>query len=978
MADTSSCHSHQTSMSSENASTSPSQCDTPDNPLPIGGSAVHLSETSRIGGQPHSATMPDLSGRKGEATQTKSAELLGTHSPHPSPLPQTRHSSVYNYGSNPQLPQSGHGHITENTSICRSQPLLDVTPPPPPPPIAQQLGLDRRRSNSMSNLDSTTPNPGGSPASESVEALNAEPYLQPMEVQMVMHTLPRTHKLPESVSVHSIHGEVPPYTPRRQLPVQISTTEISENFRSSMVEAPRRRFTHRRTASNPWVLEGGGSFTENSLPPLPPPPVPARDYQRPSKSPPLLNQRTLDPNESSLDFPHDNRRSVASASLSPNWTGAVDRPQSHYADIDEVDRLSTVSGPFEEISDDPDSSTETGKTGGEKTPKPAATTSKTSLLKRKSSTLNSDYEKIEEYITMAPSSTFPRRPVASTEASPMRTSSGERTPKKSTGATPQKGKRGWTRQTTDSIIPDAVTIRSSSPPLFPMRRLTMHDNPHAASPASNVRPLPPSPSKSVTSPTKKPGVSKISSTGSNIYETIDEELLNRVHPRRRGSALPKWVPPVEPKHHAQYMVILRKFFTNPQVIEAWGRTVQEIVPGGDVTSYPPPYSSQDNNKQTRRLGAAVEVSEPGPSSSSTPKLIHQARHERAGSHDQYVIPVSLIQPTNQTQSSSTPATPAVPRSDGAAAKVAFSSPREQFASRRAPSRENLIEMLNMSAFQGDSSESESSDSEESEEEEEREEEEEEEEEESKEEEVEGEGSEEGEEVEEERDEGEMGGSGVRGEEGEGKGVKETGVQHLPSDSDKEEDERTVEQTAARDPQNTSVSQISPDNGYLATEDELDTILTNLNPILSAFDSILTDTPDTTPHETSDEKTDFQTHAPPLSNNHHDPVLRGSLSTDSDLDSGSSLVKPSALSSKQNPPSGGSRVMRWVSSFERQEEPEEGDGVVKEKGKRGPPPPVTKRKPTRKREVTTDGMSDSGISNCHSQTFEDGFNPLETS
>ena len=90
------------------------------------------------------------------------------------------------------------------------------------------------------------------------------------------------------------------------------------------------------------------------------------------------------------------------------------------------------------------------------------------------------------------------------------------------------------------------------------------------------------------------------------------------------------------------------------------------------------------------------------------------------------------------------------------------------------------------------------------------------------------------------------------------------------------------------------------------------------------------------------------------------------------------MKPSSLFPKRPQPSGGSRrVMRWVGSFEQPEEQERDS--VREKGKRGPPPPpVTKRKPTSKREVATDGMSDSGISNCHSQTFDDGFNPLETS
>ncbi|CAI8045562.1 hypothetical protein GBAR_LOCUS25203, partial [Geodia barretti] len=325
MADTSSVLSHQTSISSDNGSSSPSQCDTPDNNSdPVGGSAVHLRDIAHQGSQPHSATMPDLSGKEERVNQLQSVpvEVLGTHSPHPSPVP-TRHSTVCNYGSNPYVLQPGNAIASE---MSRSKPLLDVTPPPPPPPIGQRQGLDRRRSNSMGRLEST-PKPNAAPSNESVDVLNAEPYLQPMAVQMLMHTLPQTHKIPESISAHSIHGDHPQ---RRKLPIQVSSV-----FQSSIGES-RRRFGHRRTASNPWVVESGSDFTR-----------------------------------------HENRRSVVSASLSPERSSAADRPQSHYTDIDEIDKLSIISGPFEEISDDSDSSTETSKMG--EMPTKQAATTKTSV-----------------------------------------------------------------------------------------------------------------------------------------------------------------------------------------------------------------------------------------------------------------------------------------------------------------------------------------------------------------------------------------------------------------------------------------------------------------------------------------------------------------------------------------------------------------------------------------------------------------------
>ena len=971
--DATSLHSHQTSVSSDNTSGTFSNCDTPENPLPSVGSAPDLTRRGR--NHTNSMIMPELSEKRDMAVTSHSVDILSAQSPLPaSPLSQARHSSVHAAGSSPQILDSdtdGGGVVEKNAVVSRSQPLLDVTPPPPPTLVAARLALDRRRSNSMGRLE-TSPRLSAHPSSESVDVLNAEPYLQPMEIQMVMHTLPRSQKIPESTSYHSIHGGEG-QRPKRQQPLRVSAVDISESYQASVAEA--RKLGHRRVASNPWVLESGGGEHQVVGSPLPllPPPVPARDYQRPSKSPPLLSARVLDPNESSLDFSTENRRSVVSASLSPKLSSAVDLPQPQYADIDEIDNVSTVSGPFEEISDDPDSTSEGDKKPEKKAEKPWASPSR--LMKKKSSTLNTDYEKIEEYITMAPTTTFPRRSFVSPEQpSPKPAASAERTPKKSVAAPPPKTKKGWSRQSTDSVIPDAATIRSTSPPLFPTRRFTMLDtttSPHrTTTSASNIRPLPPSPTKPVTSPTKRVGVSRNNSSASNIYETIDEELLNRVRPRRRGSGLPKWAPPVEPKHYAQYLVILRKFFTDPKIIEAWERTVQEIIPGGDISKYPPPYSNLQT-KQTRRLGPMIEVPSPQragsaePSSSSTPK--HE-NHARQSSHDQYVLPTSLIQPQSHVQPSSMPATPAITRPAGPPERGGFSSPRQLFAAKRPASRENLIEMLNMSMFnQADSSESESDESSEEE-------------------------SEEEEEIEDEEEEDEGGvdgeGEGVRGEEREGgseeseesatvdlEGAEEM-TERLQTSESEEEPELT--DAASREPVSEtghgSITHAASDKEYDEVEDDLDSILTKLNPILQTFGSVTDDTIDLTPHHTTAQpKSDSQMHTPPDPiHMEHDPVLRASVSTDSDIDSASSLVKPSALFQKRAPPSGSSRVMKWVNSFE-QETQETGPT-----GRKREPLPVPKRKPARAREVVMDGMSDSGISNCHSQTYDDGFNPLETS
>ena len=101
----------------------------------------------------------------------------------------------------------------------------------------------------------------------------------------------------------------------------------------------------------------------------------------------------------------------------------------------------------------------------------------------------------------------------------------------------------------------------------------------------------------------------------------------------------------------------------------------------------------------------------------------------------------------------------------------------------------------------------------------------------------------------------MGGSRVEGGNGEDVKLTDGGVRIPQQDSEtelveEEEDDKKTrignEKTITEDTANSSIIQMSPDKGYHATKDELDSILTNLNPILSTFHSILGD-PDNTMH-----------------------------------------------------------------------------------------------------------------------------------
>ena len=382
-----------------------------------------------------------------------------------------------------------------------------------------------------------------------------------------------------------------------------------------------------------------------------------------------------------------------------------------------------------------------------------------------------------------------------------------------------------------------------------------------------------------------------------------------------------------------------------------------------MATYPPPYSNLPRT-QDQKLATTVEVPQTKGGDEPTPKGHHQAVLAREGSNDQYVLPV-LKPPKAQMQSKSTPVTPASSPARVLRRGDAMSSGRVRFAMKRPASREDMIASLNMNAFQGDSSESESDGSGgESEDE-------------MDEEEEEGEGESEGEEEEEGVKEGEGGKEGeeesVGGEEEDSEGGEEGGKGEVERGSGTEEgavataagrgymDGEEVGGDAVgsgdtmRNTRASPESNPSPDQRPSVTDADLDSILTTLNPILSSFESILAepDFNDAPPHDSVVSKD-------------RDSDLRASVSTDSDLDS---LIKPSSLFQKHSSSSGSSRVLKWVNAFEQ-------EGTEEREKQRGPAP-VPKRKPMRRRDVAIDGMSDSGISNCHSQTYDDGFNPIDT-
>ena len=129
-----------------------------------------------------------------------------------------------------------------------------------------------------------------------------------------------------------------------------------------------------------------------------------------------------------------------------------------------------------------------------------------------------------------------------------------------------------------------------SPPTPPPHKSGVSPSPKQ--PVDN-RPLPPSPSKGV--------VTRTISSGSNIYESIDEEFIHRVRnrPSRHSSqrkAIADWLPAVDRSLLPKYMEVVKTFFSLPQIQEQWYEVVKSVMEDVDPTDILPPYSKLCSNE----------------------------------------------------------------------------------------------------------------------------------------------------------------------------------------------------------------------------------------------------------------------------------------------------------------------------------------------------------------------------------------------
>ena len=481
--------------------------------------------------------------------------------------------------------------------------------------------------------------------SASYNRLDVAPYLKPMEVKKVMaHSLSKSPKNTEKKDSIFLSMRLPKNYPkvRPQISEDILLSSLEE--KSKKTNSLDRR-THKRSQSNPFILE---SMKDVNPPQLPPRNVESAS-QTPSQNTPchkVAKQDLLSPVESSLEFTSPtsldtiHRLSdmplppLPSESNSPNHPRISVHPMDK--DNNDGDNLSQISGPFEEI-DDVGRKKHLGYRSSSSLPDIVGPSSL--LFGEGISPLNvedsneseeddqyAQIEDFQEYMKMSSAPIHMSKTIPHPDSSQTKSDDSSGTPVRkshtlssSTTLPSLTYQKRTLRKETFSTSPGPIistlkklkksTITSKDPkealpPLPPHHKTSsgtlfssldrsstlpklspshIHDN----------RPLPPSPTKYL------PGMSitRKNSSGSNIYEVIDEDFVNRVRgkPGRQRSyreIMAKWLPPVDQSLWPKYLEVVQEFFDLPQIQEQWSDIVKSVMSNIDINpdEILPPYS----------------------------------------------------------------------------------------------------------------------------------------------------------------------------------------------------------------------------------------------------------------------------------------------------------------------------------------------------------------------------------------------------
>ena len=229
------------------------------------------------------------------------------------------------------------------------------------------------------------------------------------------------------------------------------------------------------------------------------------------------------------------------------------------------DNQSELSGPFEEIDErqPPAQQGSGGQTSG-------ATPAKTP----------NHYAIIEDYMVMRPA-----EPLLGTEPSPLQQpqNGGEDDAegRKSTFSPFSLVRRQFTKTKKGSSGELSPPSSAQGNQTSPQDEATPHppfQEHNLSSSSSSLRPLPPSPDKQLHA------VSRKASNNNNIYEVIDESWAARQQKGGTG-----WSTTVDPSLFQQYEEVVKEFFRDPVVTQQWWSAVRKVVPAGDMAGFPPPF-----------------------------------------------------------------------------------------------------------------------------------------------------------------------------------------------------------------------------------------------------------------------------------------------------------------------------------------------------------------------------------------------------
>ena len=399
-----------------------------------------------------------------------------------------------------------------------------------------------------------------------------------------------------------------------RMPKKLRTKESAAEKKSNSLE----RKTHKRSHSNPFLLESVASGDQLSPPRLPPRnqvESSGTSLATPSHASSRRSSTLASPLESSLEFiaspgpiTEGAWRPLSDMPLPPlpdeSESPRVVRvrlPTSKSVDGKDLDNISQTSGPFEEID----------TSESMKSPVPESTSSTLRREKSVGTSSESDKEKddqyaeiadFQQYMQMAPAPVDKSKALRTSGAQgeESQTTSGAGKKENVSGSAPLMStlKKKLKKSGAKDASSKAGGNQSPPPPLHhhhsvstsALRSATMPKllpKQMTSSHLHDPRPLPPSPTK-VTR--------KISSgSGNNIYEVIDEDFIRGVwrnRPSRQNSRrelLTDYLPQMDRSMWPKYLETVHKFFSLPQVQEQWTQMVGSVMKDVDPEDILPPY-----------------------------------------------------------------------------------------------------------------------------------------------------------------------------------------------------------------------------------------------------------------------------------------------------------------------------------------------------------------------------------------------------